>query len=234
MQPLLRGFARFSTVFLIAVAALCSLAQAALADVDPASDVLLLQSVYRPYGPPYAQAMCKELSDGLDTLTEETQKAGYPLKVAIIASKVDLGGAPQVWKKPQAYSEFLSRELAFFGRKKIKAGELRPLLVVMPAGFGVTLAGPRAQAALKDVSIPPDAKVNKLARAATDAIPKLASAAGHPIKPLHLGSACHTGGGGTSPLVFAAPLLALVVITAIVALVRNLRSRRRPDSPDAE
>jgi hypothetical protein len=229
MQPLLRGFARFSILFLTAVAALCSLAQTALADVDPASDVLLLQDVYRPYGPPYAPAMCKELSDGLDTLTQETKKAGYPLKVAIIASKTDLGGAPQVWKKPQAYADFLSRELAFFGRKKAaKAGELRPLLVVMPAGFGVTQAGPRAQAALKGMSIPPDAKVNQVARAATDAIPKLASAAGHPIKPLHLGSACHTGGGGTSPLVFAAPLLALVGITAVVALVRNLRSRRRP------
>jgi hypothetical protein len=73
MQPLLRGFARFSIVFLTAVAALCTLAQTSLADVDPASDVLLLQDVYRPYGPPYAPAMCKELSDGLDTLTQETK-----------------------------------------------------------------------------------------------------------------------------------------------------------------
>lgn len=232
IEPLLRGFARFSIVFLAAVAALCSLAQTALADVDPASDVLLLQNVYRPYGPPYAPAMCKELRDALDTLTEETSKAGYPLKVAIIASKTDLGGAPQLWKKPQAYSEFLSRELAFFGRQKAKAGELRPLLVAMPAGFGVTKAGPRAQAALKGISIPSDAKANELARAAADAIPKLASAAGHPVKPLHLGSACHTGGGGTSPLVFAAPLLALVGITAIVALVRKLGARRRPDADD--
>jgi hypothetical protein len=227
MKPLLRGFARFSIVFLTAAAALCSLAQPALADVDPASDVLLIQDVYRPLPP--SQAMCMELSDALDTLTEEARKAGYPLKVAIIASKNDLGGAPQLWKKPQGYAEFLSRELAFFGRQKAKAGELRPLLVVMPAGFGVTQAGPRARAALEDISIPPDAKVNELARVAADAAPKLASAAGHPIKPLHLGSACHTGGGGTSPLVFAAPLLALVGIIGIVALVRNLRSRRRPD-----
>jgi hypothetical protein len=229
MKPLLRGFARFSIVFLTAVVALCSLAQIALADVDPASDVLLLQDVYRSYGPPTGQAMCKELSDALDTLTEETKKAGYPLKVAIIATKTDLGGAPELWKKPQAYAEFLARELAFFGHQKAKAGELRPLLVVMPAGFGVTQAGPRARAALRDISIPPDAKVNELARAAADAIPKLAKAAGHPIKPLHLGSACHTGGGGTSPLVFAAPLLALVGITAFVALVRKLRSRGRSD-----
>lgn len=209
----------------VAAAAFGPLTQVAHADVDPASDVLLLQNVYRPYGPPYGPATCKELTEALDTLTDRTRKAGYPLKVALIATKTDLGGAPQLWRKPQAYAEFLNRELAYFGGKKERAKKIRPLLVVMPVGFGVADAGPKARAALGDLSIPADAKANDLARVATGAVPALARAAGHPIGPVKLASGCHTGGGGTSPLVFAAPVLILVLGIAAVAVIPRVRRR---------
>ena len=69
---------------------------------------------------------------GQPTLNAETaaaKRAGFPIKVALIASPVDLGVIPDLFGKPQQYADFLDQEISFQGKQ--------PLLVVMAAGYGV-------------------------------------------------------------------------------------------------
>ena len=94
---------------LLAAAALGAAAPAALADADPPSDVLLLQSVYYPYQPPVSD----KLRRTLDKVVLAARNAGYPVKVAMVASAVDLGAIPQLFGRPAEYAPFLGREIAF-------------------------------------------------------------------------------------------------------------------------
>ena len=119
-----------------------SLAPAALADGDPASDVLLGENVFYPYSPQVTPALQRTLN----TETAAAKKAGFPLKVALIAGPVDLGVIPDLFDKPQKYADFLDQEISF-QRKQ-------PLLVVMPAGYGVSGVGAAATAALASIPKP--------------------------------------------------------------------------------
>src|SRR5437588_283728 len=74
----------------------------ALADGDPASDYLPLQGYYTPYA-----GVSKPLTDALAEVVKETRAAGYPIKVAVIASPTDLGSVPNLFGQPQQYAEFL-------------------------------------------------------------------------------------------------------------------------------
>jgi hypothetical protein len=105
------------------------LAATARADGDPASDVLATQSLFLPQDasiPPAQQAQ-------LATLVSETARSGYAIRVAVIASSTDLGSVTALWGQPQNYAHFLDQELSL-----VYHG---PLLVVMPAGFGVAGVG---------------------------------------------------------------------------------------------
>jgi hypothetical protein len=177
----------------------------ALADVDPASDVLLLQNVFVPYQP----EVCEQLKDQLKSLTDKTRQAGYPLKVAIIGSRQDLGGAPQFFGNPQGYAKFLGQELAVYGHDVARDLSNVPLLVVMPQGFGTYQIRREAAAAAKTVPIPKGADSNELAKAAALAIPKVATAAGHPVAAEKAATGCEKK--GTSFVVFLVPILVLLL-----------------------
>src|SRR5207302_3470111 len=82
-----RASMRALLALLLAAAALGAAAPAALADADPPSDVLLLQSVYYPYQPPVSD----KLRRTLDKVVLDARQAGYPVKVALVESTVDLG-----------------------------------------------------------------------------------------------------------------------------------------------
>ena len=97
----------------------------AFADADPASDVLIYQSVYYSYSP----AISKPLSAQLNAMVAAAKKRGLPIKVALIGQTEDLGGVPSFFGKPKDYADFLGREISF-NRKQ-------PLLIVMPAGYGL-------------------------------------------------------------------------------------------------
>src|SRR3954447_15532884 len=99
--------------------AFAALPAAALADGDPASDVLLGQDAYLPYRPKVPPAV----SDGLTATLKKARAAGYPLKVAVIASENDLGSVPDYFARPQEYAQFLQTEISF--------NKPEPLLVVM-------------------------------------------------------------------------------------------------------
>ena len=108
---------------------------AALADGDPASDVLLGQNVFYPYQPPTS----KSLMASLNAATAAAAKVHFPLKIALIASPIDLGIIPQLLGKPQQYANYLDVEISFEMHQ--------PLLVVMKDGYGVNGLSAAATAA---------------------------------------------------------------------------------------
>jgi hypothetical protein len=208
------------------VAALAGPVTIAIADVDPASDVLLLQNVYVPYQP----KVCSQLKGQLTSLTGKTKTAGYPLKVAIIGSKQDLGGAPQFFGNPQGYASFLGRELGVFGGDVGRNLSKTPLLVVMPKGFGTYQIDAKATAAARSVPVSPKADPNALARATITAIPKVSTAAGHPVDAVKPASSCSKK--GTSFLVFVAPIAVLLLGGLLIRY--GLRPRPRAEAGPAE
>ena len=139
----------------------------ALADGDPASDVLLISNVSLPF----QQKVSKPLVNAVNLAAAAAKTAGFPIKVAIIATPVDLGAIPELFAKPQQYATFLEREISF---------NTKPLLlVVMQAGFGLVASGPPS--ALAGLQIPTQQGSDGLAIAAIKAIGLLAAHAGHPI-----------------------------------------------------
>lgn len=111
------------TLLLAAVAVLAFAASAA-ADGDPASDVLYLKNVYLPYPAPSAAA-----GQALEQAVAQAYAKRFRVKVAVIATAADLGSVPELFNKPSQYAKFLGTELRSF--------YVGPLLIAMPAGFGV-------------------------------------------------------------------------------------------------
>jgi hypothetical protein len=194
----------------LAVAAALALTPAtAFADGDPASDVLLLQDVYLPYAPGIPGPLAKTIT----TLLKTTRKAGFPLKVAIIADPKDLGAVPQFFGKPQSYAPFLQSEIAFNSK--------RPLLVVMPAGYGAAALPKGSETGLQGLDPPKSAKGEDLGRSAVAAIVKLSAAAGHPVPTPKVPTGGGGGGGGTSPLIVFGVPVALLALGGVLAALRR-------------
>jgi hypothetical protein len=124
---------------IVALLAVCLaaalMAASARADGDPASDYLLVQRVFVPYE---AATAGKQQHD-LTAAVAAANKAGFKIRVAVIASPYDLGSVTVLWRKPQTYARFLGAELAFVYRQR--------LLVVMPNGFGFNWPKHRPKAA---------------------------------------------------------------------------------------
>jgi hypothetical protein len=119
---------RTAAVVLALVAAAAALAvarpPAALADGDPASDVLVYQPVFFPYNPaPHP------LQRELNGLVKSANQQGLKIRVAVIQSPRDLGSIPTLFGKPSVYARFLSSELSSIWRDRV--------LVVMPSGYGL-------------------------------------------------------------------------------------------------
>jgi len=188
------------------------LASSALADGDPASDVLATQSLFLPQdaGIPLAQ------QNQLTALLGRAASSGYQIRVAIIASSSDLGSVTELWRQPRTYARFLGQELslAYHG----------PLLVVMPNGFGLVSLNPSAPAdaaALAGVRI---AAVGGpgLGTAALTAVQRLADSSGHSVPiPAAVAAASGPGSNDTLPLV----VFAIGVVLIVFAWAASLRAR---------
>ncbi len=123
-----RSLSRLALLAALATVALglaaATRASTALADGDPASDVLAQEPIFLPQDagiPPRQQAQ-------LAALTQAAARSGYPIRVALVASSADLGSVTELWRQPQSYAKFLGQELSLVYRG--------PLLVVMPNGVG--------------------------------------------------------------------------------------------------
>jgi LPXTG-motif cell wall-anchored protein len=186
----------------------------ARADGDPASDVLLGENVFYPYMP----RVSTPLQQALNAETAAAKRAHFPIKVALIASPVDLGAIPSLFGQPQRYADFLDQEISFQGRQL--------LLVVTPSGYGVQGLSPSATLAARSLAKPAGSQSNDLARAAIAAVPELANAAGHPFKPGSGPPAASTGGSSTTLFVVIFALCAVATAGALIAIRRRRVSRR--------
>ncbi len=165
----LKSVAAATSILVVALTA-GGVPAAARADGDPASDVLVTQTLFLPWDAGVSAGQQAQLT----TLLREAEHDGYPLRVALIASSSDLGSVTELWGQPQSYANFLGDELSLVYRGA--------LLVVMPDGFGLyRLNGSLGaeQAALAGMrSTVAGASLGTAALLATQ---HLAAAAGHPL-----------------------------------------------------
>jgi hypothetical protein len=185
-----------------------TVASSALADGDPASDVLVPPDVrvYMTNG-----ATSSELEKKLAATTQQVTDAGLPIKVAIIGNKTDLGAVPQLWAKPQIYARFLGSELRFLYKDT--------LLVVMPQGFGINGPYPqsKALAALSGIDPRTSTTPQGLTDAADRALRALAAADGRKLG----------GGGGAAGLSLPLIAAAIMVLAGIGGGILVLRGDRK-------
>jgi len=160
-----RSLAVWLAVLLMAAGGLVP--AAARGDGDPASDVLVSQSLFLPYDTYVSSARQAQL----EGLLRSAQRSGFPIRVAMIPSEYDLGSVGVLWRNPRTYARFLGIELSltYTGR----------LLVVMPGGFGINWPHHSTAAAYKVLgSVPIGAGGAGLVGATELAIHRLAAAAG--------------------------------------------------------
>ena len=142
-------------------------AASAQADGDPASDVLVFKSYFLPYAPQTPS----DVEQKLNVATAAADRAGDPIRVAVISGPGDLGVVPQYTNKPQDYAEFLGQELKFAYKG--------PLLVVMQNGYGLFgVDDPAVKAAVAALPKPKSNDPADLAGSGADAVVAMAKAAG--------------------------------------------------------
>ena len=110
----------------------------ALADGDPASDVLIAGRVFVGFGSATSTPEVRELLE----LTAEARRKALPIRVAVIREVPGLGAVPTLFGHAQRYATFLGQELrsAYYGTLVIVMGGT-------PGGIGVF--GPGATPAAK-------------------------------------------------------------------------------------
>jgi len=178
---------------LLALVALGALATSARADGDPGSDVLVYQNLFIAADANVSVQQQLQLGD----LLSSADKAGFPIRVAIVSQPNDLGAITALWRKPTAYASFLGTELSLAYAQR--------LLIVMPNGFGFNWQGHSASAAYRVLG---GVRIGTggagLATAAQNAVLALARASGTnlpvPASPGGgTGAGTGTGGGGAEP-----------------------------------
>lgn len=209
---------------------------AALADGDPASDVLVYQPVFFPYRPAPG-ALKRELTG----LVRSANQQGYRIRVAVIQSPRDLGSVPVLFGKPPGvYARFLSSELESIWRQRV--------LVVMPSGYGLAQGahlvkrggverivenarnGPDA-AVLRGLPPPSGSTAADVVKAASRAVRALA--ARHDIALVSAPPAAPSSAGGSDRKAgLAAAVAATVGLTAgLLWFLWRTRPRRPPPPP---
>jgi hypothetical protein len=115
-------------MFVLLAACAITLAPAALADGDPASDILVSRSIFEGVGTKTtAQQRAK-----LQALVTYVSTHGFPLKIALVPTAADLGSYSQLWEDASDYAgKYLGKELSL-----IYHGNL---LVVMPEHYGLSV-----------------------------------------------------------------------------------------------
>jgi hypothetical protein len=202
------------TRLLILIALAMVIVPSAWADGDPASDYLISQPVFLPFNAKVSTATAGELTG----LLAEAKQKGFPLKVAVISSRSDLGAVPSLFGKAQSYASFLGQEDYYFFKDE--------LLVVMPNGYGLYKhAGlpPADKAAMKALPPPGTTKGDALVAAAMHAVRVLARRHGVTLStPSNGGSASRT----TDRIEIVAGVLALCVLAIGARLLLRRREGR--------
>jgi hypothetical protein len=197
-----------------AFVAACGLAvPLARADGDPASDYLLSQSTFIPFD----AKVSKEQAEQLNGVVAEAKKQGFTIRVALIATEIDLGAVPSLWRKPETYARFLGQELFFVYKGR--------LLTVMPNGYGVSRGGKPLRSAQRAVDALPKPGEGgaALATAAARAVQRLAAQAGVRVAIPRPSS----GDSATSDRIIIAAIVGGIVLLLFAGLAaRRLLTRR--------
>jgi hypothetical protein len=194
----------------VAVVLAIFLVHGALGDGDPASDYLISQQLFLPYRANLSSANASKLSGILD----DAKQKGFPLKVAVIAGRYDLGSVPSLFGKPEEYARFLGQEDYYFFKS--------PLLVVMPQGFGFYNHGHPVQQGdrkvLAALPAPNTTSIDALVASADRAVRALAARRG---LTLSAGSSSGSSAWRDRLVIVAAVLVLLAVGVAVRAVVRR-------------
>lgn len=189
----------------------------AAADGDPASDYLLAQNVYYPVTPPVSGS----LQRALNAETAAAARAGFPIKIALIDSRNDLGAVGELFGRPQTYATFLEHEIDF--------DKVQPLLIVMPSGYGESGLPSASMTAAEHLRRPAGTTSDDLATAALAAVAKLAAADGRSVKPGPRRAQPTASASG--PAAFAWPAAAAVLLAGAILYARRrhaFHGARRP------
>jgi hypothetical protein len=206
---------RVTTLLVLSLFVLGAAAPAsALADGDPASDVLISDTLYVPFQPPSKETVVK-----LRGVIDATRKAGQPVRVAVVQSPQDLGALANLYGHPQEYARILAQELGNPVEPGAQ-GHREELIVVMPAGFGTSAVPAAVDHKLRNVELPANADPDALGEAAGYGVQELAAATGHPVAATFPKPKADSGGGGG-----LTALLIVVALLALVALLIFLRVR---------
>ena len=94
----------------------------------------------------------------------------FRVKVAVIATPTDLGSVPSLFGKPGQYAAFLGQELQLY--------YVGPLLIVMPAGYGVYDGGrsTKAERTVLATARPPGSSAGALTSSAARLVHRLVAA----------------------------------------------------------
>jgi cytochrome c biogenesis protein CcmG/thiol:disulfide interchange protein DsbE len=178
-------------VLVIALLGLGPTAATALGDGDPGSDVLVYQNLFAAADAGLSVGQQTQLAN----LLQAADRAGFPIRVAIIATPADLGAITALWHKPQAYAGFLGYELSLAYKQR--------LVVVMPNGFGFNWPGHASGAAERALSaIPIAGGGTGLFTAAESAVHRLSADAGVNLAASRSATA---GGPAAAPQATATP-----------------------------
>ncbi len=195
-----------------ALAVALAFVASAKADGDPASDYLLAQNVFLPFDAKIPGAKANQLTQ----LVANANRAGFRIRVAVIATPVDLGSVTALWKQPQRYAEFLGSEIEFVWRKR--------LLVVMPNGYGYSHSGKSLPQGPLARLAKPGQDPTALVSNATTAVQRLAAA--NNIK-LAVPRATSNDQTTRDRIIIIAVALTAIALAGAGVGVRRLRASRR-------
>jgi hypothetical protein len=200
-------------VLAVLACAACVAAPAARANGDPASDFLLTRDTFIPFDAGITESQTEQL----DAIVADAKERGFTIKVALIASEVDLGAVPSLWRKPETYSRFLGQELFFLYKGR--------LLIVMPNGYGVSRAGKRLRSAqpVVDALPKPGDGGAALVAAALRAVQRLAAQEGVRLEIPKVSSGDHAT---RDRIVLAVVAFGIVALLGVGYAARRLRKNR--------
>jgi cytochrome oxidase Cu insertion factor (SCO1/SenC/PrrC family) len=212
-----RCVARSSAVLALAVTLVAVSNGVARADGDPASDYLLTNQVFLSSQSTGMSPAQRQLA----ATVAAANRAGFPIRVAVIANNYDLGSVTELWDQPRTYARFLGVELSLAYHQR--------LLVVMPNGFGFNWPGHTTSRAYGSLTTVPlrSGTGPGLAAAASVAVRRLARASGVALpttKPAATGGSARPGSARTLTIIgaVAGGIAALVAFAIVVT-----RARRR-------
>jgi hypothetical protein len=205
---------------LIAALAVALAPCAARADGDPASDVLIANTLYTPVAQKISPPVLRQLQGTI----EQANAGGFKVRVALILDRTDLGAVPQLFGHPVKYVKLLASELFYAWKGAI--------IAVQPSGIGVQNIKPLApaQSVADAITITAPSTADGLALAANDAVRKLA---GTDSTITFTADGAPAGRPSSSSLFTTRNVLgAVLVVVLILLFIGQIVVRRRRAAPE--